>query len=52
MTYIDYRVFADDATTYTAFVTGGTGNFEGISGTGTFAAWGPPPGVTARTLGR
>ena len=29
-------VFADDATTYTVFVTGGTGDFEGITGTGVF----------------
>jgi hypothetical protein len=36
MTYTDYWVFADDATTYTVFVTGGTGDFEGITGTGVF----------------
>ncbi len=36
MTFTDVWVFADGATTYTAFVTGGTGDFEDITGTGTF----------------
>ncbi len=36
MTYTDRWVFADDTTTYTSFITGGTGDFEGITGTGTF----------------
>jgi len=37
MTYIDYWVFANDARTYTVIVTGGTGDFEGVTGTGSFA---------------
>ncbi len=36
MTYTDVWVFDDGVTTYTAWITGGTGDFEGITGTGTF----------------
>ena len=36
MTYVDSWVFADGTTIYTSFVTGGTGDFEGITGTGVF----------------
>ncbi|HUS41724.1 MAG TPA: hypothetical protein VMY16_03570 [Ilumatobacteraceae bacterium] len=36
MTYTDVWVLADGTQTYRVFVTGGTGDFEGITGTGTF----------------
>jgi hypothetical protein len=36
MTYTDVWVFDNGTTTYTVHITGGTGDFEGITGTGTF----------------
>lgn len=36
MTYTDVWVLADGTMTYTVFITGGTGDFEGITGTGVF----------------
>jgi hypothetical protein len=36
MTYTDVWFLAGDTMTYTVFITGGTGDFEGITGTGVF----------------